>query len=59
MRDTRDSLPRRAVIFYYRDAPKDWPLQRGYGLIEDDIHALIEATLEAEAALDHAPQTAA
>jgi hypothetical protein len=33
-----------ALVFNYADALKDRPLGRGFGLIDDDIHALIEPT---------------
>jgi hypothetical protein len=46
----------RALISYYTEAIKDRPLRHGFGLIEDDIHALIERTA-LQVVVDHAPQT--
>jgi hypothetical protein len=37
-----------AVVFHHRDAVRERRLGRGFGLIEDDIHALIEYTLHVD-----------
>jgi hypothetical protein len=41
-----------AVVFHYRDAVRERRLGRGFGLIEDEIHALIEYTLHVDPASD-------
>jgi len=41
-----------AVVFHYRDAVRERRQGRGFGLIEDDIHALIEYTLHVDTMSD-------
>jgi hypothetical protein len=42
MRDAMDTPTKGALVFNFTDAAADRPLGRGFGLIDDDIHALIE-----------------
>ena len=58
MRNGLDTPSNGALLFHYRDAVRERRSGRGFGLIEDDIHALIEYTLyvdtmaEADCVLD-------
>jgi hypothetical protein len=52
MRDALDAPTTGALVFCYADAVKERPFGRGFGLIEDDIHALIERTLHVDAFSD-------
>ena len=52
MRDALDAPTTGALVFYYAEAVKERPFGRGFGLIEDDIHALIERTLHVDAFSD-------
>jgi hypothetical protein len=61
MRNVLEAPSRGAVVFHYRDALREKRLGRGFGLIEDEIHALIEYTLHvdtgsAEWFAAHAPE---
>jgi hypothetical protein len=48
MQDGLDTPTPGTFMFHYRDAVRDRRLGRGFGLIEDDIHALIEYTCHGE-----------
>jgi hypothetical protein len=50
MRNVLEAPSSGEVVFHYRDALREKRAGRGFGLIEDDIHALIEYTLSGSTA---------
>ena len=52
MRDVLDAQTTGTLVFCYRNSVRDRALGRGFGLIEDDIHALIEFALGADTIAD-------
>jgi hypothetical protein len=58
MNDTLGIPTTGALFFNYTDAVTGKPLGRGFGLIDDDIHALAQHALQNNQEADHASEAA-